>query len=115
MSLGITTDDTLSFNSHVTTFRLGAYNHVKTLRHVRKCLTDEDAKHIATALVTARLDNCNSLLYKTSERNLAKSQRVHNTLATLVANSRKTYHITPILMDYHWLPISARMDCKIAV
>jgi hypothetical protein len=74
-------------------------------------------KHIATTMVTTRLEYCNSLLYKTSKRNLAKLQQVLNTVARprIVTNSRKRDHITPILMDLHWLPIAARIDNKIAV
>jgi Reverse transcriptase (RNA-dependent DNA polymerase) len=65
-SLGVKIDNSLSFNEHVATVYQGAYYHIKALRHIRKCLTDDDAEHFATAMVTARLNYCNSVLYKTS-------------------------------------------------
>ena len=75
----------------------------------------EDAKQIAVSLVSARLDYCNSLLYKTSQSNVAQLQRLQNSLARVVTGTRKRDHITPILADLHWLPVAARIDYKIAL
>jgi len=44
----------------------------------------DDAKLVATALVSSRLDYCNLILYGTSASNLNKLQRVQNALAHTV-------------------------------
>ena len=60
-------------------------------------------------MVGARLDYCNSILYGTSAENLGKIRRVINTLARVFSGARKRDHITPLLADLHWLPISSRI------
>jgi hypothetical protein len=95
-SLGVTIDSTLSFNTHVNNVCKSVRYHTRALRHVRKCVSIDDAKQIAAAMVSARLDYCNSILYKTSMSNISKLQRLQNSLARVVSGARKRDHITPI-------------------
>ena len=46
--------------------------------------------------------------------NLARLQRVKNTLARVVAQKPRFCHITPVLSDLHWLPVRHRISFKIA-
>lgn len=114
-SLGVTIDSTLSFKTHVKEVCKAAHHHIRALRHIRKCISDDDAKQIAVSMVSARLDYCNSVLYNSTQSNLAQLQRVQNSLARVVSNTRRREHITPILADLHWLPITARVEYKIAL
>jgi len=58
--------------------------HTRALRHIRPLLIVDAAKTIASAIVGARLNYCNSLLLGTSEYNLDRLQRVQNRLARVV-------------------------------
>ena len=58
----------------------------------------------------SRLDFCNSLLAGTSVSNLARLQRVQNTLTRVVAQKPRFCHITPVLSDLHWLPVRHRIS-----
>jgi hypothetical protein len=60
------------------------------------------------------LDYCNSLLYGTSAANLVKLQRIQNSLARVVTGTRKYDHITPALINLHWLPVRERITFKVA-
>ena len=91
------------------------YFHIRALRHIRASLTTEASKTIAAAIVGSRLDFCNSLLAGTSVSNLARLQRVQNTLARVVAQKPQFCHITPVLSDLHWLPVRHRISFKIAM
>ena len=85
-SLGIIMDSKLTFNAHVTALCKACYFHLRSLRHIRRSLTDDMAKLIAVALVHSRLDYCNSLLFSTSQFNLDKLQRVQNLAVRLALN-----------------------------
>ena len=85
-----------------------SYFHIRALRHIRSSLTTEAAKTVAVAIVSSRLDYCNSLLAGTSASNLARLQLVQNTLARVVAQKSRYYHITPVLAGLHWLPVRHR-------
>ena len=71
-------------------------------------------KTIAAAIVGSRLDFCNSLLAGTSVSNLARLQRVQNTLARVDAQKPRFCHITPVFSDLHWLPVRRINRFKIA-
>ncbi|CAH3043696.1 unnamed protein product, partial [Porites lobata] len=60
-----------------------------------------------------RADYCNSLLYDLLEYQLDKLQRVQNMCARLICNESKYCHITPLLVDLHWLPVKFRIEFKI--
>jgi len=49
-----------------------------------------------------------------SAANFAKMQRVHNTLARVLQHRSKHDHITPALIQLHWLPIQQRVNYKLA-
>ena len=114
-SLGVTLDRTLSFDEHVRNVVKASNYHIKALRHVRPLLDKSIANTVACSIVATRLDYCNSLLYGTSKSNLVKLQHVQNTLARVVAGTRRREHITPVLKDLHWLPVEQRIQYKVAL
>ena len=84
------------------------------MRHIRASLSTDASKTIAAAIVGSQLDFCNSLLAGTSVSNLARLQRVQNTLARVVAQKPRFCHITPVLSDLHWLAVRHRISFKVA-
>ena len=87
---------------------------MRDLRRIRKYLTPEVAVLAANALVSSRLDYCNSLFRGLSGFNQHKLQSIQNTLARIVTNHRKYAHVTPILQKLHWLPVKYRCIFKTA-
>ena len=64
----------------------------------------------------SRLDYCNRLLYGTvaAHVKLGKLQRLQNAAARLVCTVSR-YDITPSLINLHWLPVTHRIEFKIAM
>ena len=113
-NLGVYLDSTMSFDKQVSETCKACYFHIRALRHIRASLTSEASKTIAAAIVGSRLDFCNSLLAGTSVSNLARLQRVQNTLARVVAQKPRFCHITHVLSDLHWLQVRHRISFEIA-
>jgi len=88
---------------------------ISTLRHVRQSLPNDVAKIVACSIVDSRLDYCNSLFVGMCDRNFKKLQRVQNTLARVVLRAGKFEHITPVLIQLHWLPVKQRALYKLAL
>ena len=63
--------------------------------------------------MTSRIDYCNSLLYGLPAYQLAKIHRVQNAAARLISNESKFCHITPLLKQLHWLPVTHRIRFKL--
>jgi len=70
---------------------------------------------LVTSLVLTRLDYCNSVLVGLPVNLLNRLQAVINTAARLICSARKSEHITPMLMDLHWLRIEERIQYKLCV
>ena len=88
-----------------------SYYHLRELRRVRRYLNYETAVKVANALVSSRLDYCNSLFYNT-KRHTGRLQRVQNALCCTVCKLNKFSHVTPFLHKLHWLPIHYRILFK---
>ena len=56
------------------------------------------------AFISSKLDHCNSLLHGLPKYLLARLQAVQNAAARVVTLTPKHVHITPILINLHWLP-----------
>ena len=70
---------------------------------------------IASSLVSSRLDYANACLFSISVKNTARLQRVQNTLARVITRSKPRTSTAPLLKHLHWLPVSYRIQYKIAL
>ena len=107
-NIGVLFDESLSMVPKVTATCKSAFYHL------RKQLTFA-AQVLVQALVTSKLDYCNSLLYGLPKNVIKQLQRVQNAAARVVTLSPKFCHITPVLANLHWLSIYLRIELKILV
>ena len=115
-SLGVTLDDNMLFDVQVSDICRSSFNQFNQLRNlpnIRKYLTQESSEIAVHAFITSKLDFCNSLLYGCMKMRLKKLQYVQNAAARIVTQTRKFDHITPVLFDLHWLPVSYRIVFKV--
>ena len=112
-NLGAWFDSQLTMTTHISKICASSYYHLHNIRRIRKYLTVDNTKALVHALVTSRVDYCNSLLYGLPDNTLQKLQRVLNTAARLVYQENKYCHITPLLQELHWLPVRMRVHFKI--
>ena len=87
---------------------------LRDFRHVRRFLTHDVSVLVANALVSSRLDYCNSLFRSLSKFNLCKLQCIQNGAARIVSNTSRFTSITPVLKKLHWLPVEQCMVFKTA-
>ena len=115
-NLGVWFDANFSFADHVRNICKTCFIQIPDLRRVRirKHLTDEAAILAANALVTSRLDYCNSLVRSLSSLNMCKLQCIQNTLAGIVTNCNKYTLASPIFKQLHWLPVEFHCIFKTA-
>ena len=89
-----------------------AHYHLRNIRAIRDLITPTAATQLVHALISSRLDYCNSLLYGTPNYLIANLQRIQNIAARVITTSNPQ-HITPVLKTLHWLPVSYRIRFKI--
>jgi len=80
---------------------------------IRKFLSMHTTEKPIHSFILSKLDTCNSILFGLPKRTISKLQYVQNAAAHLISLSRKSDHITPILINLHWLPINEWIKFKI--
>ena len=84
--------------------------------HVNSVFLSYDASvMVANALVSSRLDYCNSLFRSLSSKNITTLRNIQHCLACFVSGASRFSHVTPTLKCLHWLPVKQRIICKTLV
>ena len=112
-NLGSWFDSKRTLAIHISKTCNSAFYYLFNLRRIRKYLSKNNTKTLVHALISRRIDYCNSLLYGLPEYQLKKLQRVQNVCARLICNEIKYCHLTPSSVDVHWLPVKFRIEFKI--
>ena len=112
-NIGVVIDKHLTMAEQVSSVCKACYVQIRTISRVRRFLSQEATESLVNALVTSRLDNCNSLLYGLPDYMVRRLQKIQNHAAKLIVQKKKSDHVTPILYNLHWLPISYRIQYKV--
>ena len=96
----------LNMNEHITKLCASAFFFMYNIRRIRKYLSRDNAETLVYAFISSRLDYGNSLLFGLPQYQIQKLQRVQNASALLIFSMSKYGHITPLLLDLHWLPLN---------
>ena len=70
-------------------------------------------KMLINALVTSRLDYCNSLLCASPNKQLSRLQKLQNMACHIVIKLGKYDHISSNLKDLHWLKLTEMLEFKV--
>ena len=114
-NLGVFFDSNMSMLRHVNQkCRKGYYELIK-IRQIKKYLDDQSLESVIHSFVTTHMDFCNALLYGCPKNITNKFQKLQNCAARVLKNRPRFDHITPVLKELHWLPITSRIQYKIAL
>ena len=111
--LGLHLDSELSMKQHVAKVAAVCFYHLRRLRQIRRRVGAEATIRLVLAVVISRLDYCNSVLASVPLATLEPLQRVQNAAARLIFELSPREHITPSLLQLHWLPVSWRIQFKL--
>ena len=84
-------------NSHTADVVRSCFYQLRQLRSIRRSLTTDARRTLATAFVANRVDYCNAVLYGTSTVVTRRLQMVLNAAARMLVGMGQYEHITPSL------------------
>ena len=114
-NLGVVFDSNFSFSDHVSQVIKSTRVHARDLYRICPLLDLNTSVLLANAVVSSRLDYCNSLFLSLTDFELIRLQLVQMSLCRVVTRSSKYSHITPQLKKLHWLPVKYRIQFKIGL
>ena len=112
-TLGVFFDSQLNMNTHISSVCKSANYHLRKLGRSRHYLTQSSTETLVHAFISSKIDYCNSLLYGLPDTQVRRLQYIQNSAARIVTRTRKFDHISPVLLDLHWLPVRERIEYKI--
>lgn len=113
--LGVIFDKSLTFDDHISSVCKSTHFYLRSIGKLRNLLSREATAQLIHALITTRIDYCNSLLYNIPKNKLQRLQRIQNQAARILTRSRRAIHITPVLVNLHWLKVEQRIVFKILI
>ena len=112
-SFGVIFDSTCSLRDHVSNVCRSINFNLYSIGKIRKYLNRPTVEKLVNAIITSRLDYCNSLMFGIPKELISQLQKRQNHMARVIIKWCKYDHITPVLVDLHWLPVKQRIDFKI--
>ena len=107
-------DTFLNFDSHVSAVASSSLYHLKNVSKIKRYLSQEDTERLVHALISSKLDYCNSIVYGVNVSESSKLQAIQNRAARVVLGISPYTSVTDdMLYDLHWLKVDQRIIFKI--
>ena len=107
--LGVLLDAQLTMKQHINKVTALCYYQLRRPRQIRRRVGLEVTIQLVLALITSRLDYCNSVLAALPQSTIEPLQRGQNAAAMLIFNLSRCEHVSPCLIQLHWLPVCYRI------
>ena len=113
--LGGIFDQSLSFDDYISGVCRSTHFHLRNIGRIRSLLSCEATAQLLHALITTRIDYCNSILYNLPKCSIARLQKIQNQAARILTRTPRCDHITEVLINLHWLKVEQRIIYKILI
>ena len=109
--LGVYLDQQLTFRTHINKITSHCYMLLKNISGIRKFLTQEQTEILVHAVISSRLDYCNSILFGQPQYLINKFQRVQDCGSKIILRRGRRHGMPSSLRReiLHWLPINSRI------
>ena len=114
-NLGFIMDKFLHMDVHINNVVALCYKLLSDIAKVKHLLSSKHTELLVHAVISSRLDYCNSLLYVANKNLINKLQKVQNAAARIISNRRKHDSVSDVLVNLHWLRVDARIIFKLLV
>ena len=114
-NLGVIFDSSFRFTTQISSICSSSYYHIRDFARIRRYLDKSTAIAVAIgALVSSRLDYCNSLLSSISEYDLKRINSVQYSLCRIIQRTSRfsREHMSPHLRLLYWLPVKQHVKFK---
>ena len=113
--LGVIFDQFLNFDDYISSVCRSTHFHLRNIGKIRHLLSYDACAQLIHALISMRLDYCNSLLYNLPKSSIERLQKIQNQAARILTKTPRCDHISEVLVSLHWLRIEQRIVYKILI
>ena len=102
----------MSMTSHVASISSSTNYHLRNIARIRRFIDKDTCKQAVRALITSRLDYCNSLLINITAKSVKQLQRIQNRSARRIFLANRLDNTSPLIQELHWLSVKERILFK---
>ena len=115
--LGVYLDKHLSFVGHVNKITSHCYSLLRNIGSIRRFLSQSQCETLVHAVISSRVDYCNSVFFGLPKSTLQKLVRVQSSASKLILRRGRRHGLpSPVRLDIlHWLSIEKRIIFRILV
>jgi hypothetical protein len=113
--LGVMIDSCLKFDEHVSYIIKKVGKKIMYLARLRNKLSMSTKKLVYNCIVAPHFDYCSTVLWKTSEENLDKLQKLQNNAMRSILNCKRRASSRYMLRKIGWLDIRQKIELNILV
>ena len=113
--LGVTIGKKLDFKEFISEKVRTCNFHLRNLKNIKRCLSQDIRIKLVTTLILSKLDYCNSLLAFLPGCHIDPLQKMMNKTVRFIFNLKYDEHISPFLYKLHFLPIEFRIKFKLCL
>ena len=109
--LGVHLDKYLTFKTHINKITSHCYILLRNIKSIRKFLNQAQTESLVHAVLSSRLDYCNSLLFGLPQSSLQKFKRIQASASKIILRRGRRHGLPSEvrLQELHWLPIERRI------
>ena len=108
-------DQFLNFDDYISGVCRSTHFHLRNIGRIWHLLSYDACAQLIHALISIRLDYCNSLLYNLPKGSIERLQKIRNQTARILTKTPRCEHISEVLVSLHWLRIEQRIIYKILI
>jgi len=113
--LGVYLDSDMTTKTHVTRLVSSCFAILRQIRSIRRSLSRSMLTMFISNFIMSKLDYCNVAQIGLTRCDLDRLQSVVNAAARLTVGAQHCDHISPLLVDLHWLRMVERIQYKLCV
>ena len=96
-NIGVILDREMNLQEHINNSARNCYFHLRQISAIRPYLTQDATETLVNAVITSRVDYCDSLYMGLPDYSIKKLQLIQNNAARVILKKKRQDHATPLL------------------
>ena len=111
----VSMDSHMTYDTHISYLVFSCLSKLVQISRNKNSFDRETLEWIITSLVFSKMLYCSSVQSNTSSKNIQKLHLIMNFACKIITGARKYDHVTPLLNELNWLPVSEMFKVRDAV
>ena len=105
-------DSHLTYDSHISYLVCSCLSTLVQINRVKNSFDKETLMPVISSMVFSKMFYCSTVWSNTSSTNIKKLLLIQNFACSIISDSRKYHHVTPLLYQLNWFSVSQKLQLR---